>query len=209
MGLEPVRQNRFAWRQDKKICAHPSLDSSPALYHCTTIKLEFLERRVGPNQIRSIEDADMPRVRVGAQAAFSHLHCRTRKPFPSEQAILDVYDPVSKTEHARIVRHDKNGMASLLSDCGENCHNSLPIVGIQRRGRFVREYGRRLRDNSSGYCNPLLFTAAELAGERCHFRREPNACQHLLGFRNRSGPTFVPDIKRQSNVFGGGEGGNK
>ncbi len=101
------------------------------------------------------------------------------------------------------------GLASLLSDCGENCHDSLPIVGIQRRGRFVREYGRRLRDNSSGYCNPLLFTAAELAGERCHFRREPDACLHLLGFRNRSGPTFVPDIKRQSNVFGGGEGGNK
>src|ERR1019366_9949630 len=87
------------------------------------------------------------------------------KLFTRERAVLDVYDPVGKSEQPGIVSHHQNGVASLLGDRRENRHDCLPIGGIQRGGRLVGENSRRLRYDGSRDCDPLLLTAAELARE--------------------------------------------
>jgi hypothetical protein len=50
-----------------------------------------------------------------------------------------MYTILSEFEHARIMRHHKNGTASLFGNGGEYRRGGVPVGSVERSSRLVRK----------------------------------------------------------------------
>src|SRR5436305_2263465 len=75
--------------------------------------------------------------------------------FMRQRAILDIEDAIGEFEQSGIVRHDQNGPAVLPRGVGEDRHDRLAVLAIQRRGWLIGQDGRRFSHNSAGNGDPL------------------------------------------------------
>ena len=70
---------------------------------------------------------------VGASRTYASrsLNRSSLALFAREHSVFDVYDLVSKFEHARIVRYHQNGTASLLGNGREYRRGGMPIGSVE------------------------------------------------------------------------------
>src|SRR5262249_38572719 len=61
---------------------------------------------------------------------------------PDDAAVLDPYHAIGERQDAGIVLHHQHAMRRILGDLGEQRHDGVAILAVQRSGRLVRPHRR-------------------------------------------------------------------
>src|SRR5262249_11451658 len=68
---------------------------------------------------------------------------RCRRLFLADDAaVLDTYHAIGERQDAGVVRHHQHAMRRVLGDLGEQRHDGVAILAVQRGRRLVRQDGR-------------------------------------------------------------------
>lgn len=59
----------------------------------------------------------------------------------NDASVLDADDPVSERQYTRIVGHNQHAVRGTLRDLGEQGHDGLPVLAVQRGGRLIGQNG--------------------------------------------------------------------
>ncbi len=86
-------------------------------------------------------------------------------PHVLDTPVVHVGDGVSELEHACVVRDDDHAAIWREGDGGEQLHDRVSGIGVQRRRRLVADDEARFVDERSSQGDPLLLTAGELRGQ--------------------------------------------
>src|SRR5882724_6309552 len=86
--------------------------------------------------------------------------------FPDDPTIFDVHDAIGERQDTRIVGYDQHPAGLVLGDLGEQGHDGLTVLSVERAGRFVRKNRRCIPHDGPRDRHALLLAAAELNGKR-------------------------------------------
>src|SRR5262249_8987322 len=97
----------------------------------------------------------------------------------------------------------------IVRDLGQELHDGVAVLAVERGGRLVSEDGRRVAHDRARDRDTLLLAARELAWERASLVPEPDPRQRLLAFDDRACRVLAAPVERQADVVGGGKRGKQ
>src|SRR5215831_12648696 len=123
-----------------------------------------------------------------------------------DPAIVHVGDGTREVEDSAIVGDDEHRALGPDRHLGEQLHDALPGLGIERRRRLVADDEARLVDERSRQGHTLLLPPGQFGGQRVGARAYAERLEQLPPALDGASPPDTCCQQRQRNVFGGGEG---
>src|SRR5262249_14197763 len=95
----------------------------------------------------------------------SLVHPRVASFLTDDVSVFNADHPIGERQYAGIMGDHQYAARMVLRDLGEQLHDRVAILAVERRGRLVGEDGRRVADDGARDGDALLLAARELARE--------------------------------------------
>src|SRR5258707_5267598 len=126
--------------------------------------------------------------------------------FANDASVLDVNYAISKAQYTRVVRDDQHPARGILGDLGQEGHDCVAVLAIQRSRGLVRENRRRLSHDRPRKGDALLLAAAELERKCVDLARQADHRQGVFGLGDGAGGVVPAYVERQTHAGGGRQG---
>src|SRR6266404_3229748 len=143
---------------------------------------------------------------MGGALAMVFLERGIAALFANDASVLDVNYAISKAQYTRVVRDDQHPARGILGDLGQEGHDCVAVLAIQRSRGLVRENRRRLSHDRPRNGDALLLAAAELERKCVDLARQADHRQGVFGLGDGAGGVVPAYVERQTHVVGGRQG---
>src|SRR5262249_7390356 len=139
----------------------------------------------------------------------SLVHPRVASFLANDASVFDANHPIGERQYTGVVGDHQYAALGIVRDLGQELHDGVAVLAVERRGRLVGEDGRRVAHDRARDRHTLLLATRELAWERAGLVPEPDPRQRLLAFDDRACRVLAAHVERQADVVGGGKRGEQ
>src|SRR5260370_974651 len=133
---------------------------------------------------------------MGGALALVFLERGIAALFANDASVLDVNYAISKAQYTRVVRDDQHPARGIPGDLGQEGHDCVAVLAIQRSRGLVRENRRRLSDDRPRTGDALLLAAAELERKCVDLARQADHRQDVFGLGDGAGGAVPACLER-------------
>src|SRR5262245_37570897 len=123
-----------------------------------------------------------------------------------EATVFDANHSVGEAQYTRVMGDEQHPARRILRDVGEQRHDRVAVLAVERGGGLVPWYCRRTSDHGTRNGNALLLAAAELERKRVQLVRQPDPDQGVARLGHGARGVFSAHVQRQADIVRGGQG---
>src|SRR5262245_42429732 len=138
--------------------------------------------------------------------AFVFFERCTAALFAHDASVFDVHHSIGEAQYTRVVRDDQHPARGIPGDLGEQRHDRVAVLAVERGRGLIRENGRWLSHDRPRDRHALLLAAAELERKCVRLVRQPDHGQGVLGLDDGAGGVVAAHVERQTDIVGRGQG---